>query len=346
MSSAGTRWRRRSVVGALAATAMVLASCGDDDGGSAADVTEAQPPAGSEASAVAGAAPTVANGTDGTDAPTPATEPTGDGAVAAGADIPERIISLSPTHTEMMFAIGAEDLLVAVDDQSDHPAEALDLPHDLSGFEPNVESIVGYEPDLVLMGGDFTGLGEQLDALGIAWWDGPAALTLDDTYAQIEALGELTGRTSEAAEVVASMRTDIDEILAGTPRLDPPLEAYHEIDPSLYSADSTTFIGALYGMVGLRNVADRAEGDSGGYPQLNAEFIVSADPDLIFLADTGCCGENAETVAVRPGWDVITAVRDGGVVEMDDDIASRWGPRVVDYLRAVSDAVQAAAQPA
>ncbi len=344
MSSAGTRRSARSVVGALAAAAMLLAACGDDDGGGAAAGDE---PDATGQSAVVSEAVEVA-APDGTDAPAGA-EPVADSSAVDGEAntvAPGRIVSLSPTHTEMMFAIGADDLLVAVDDQSDHPPAALDLPHDLSGFEPSVESIAGYEPDLVLMGGDFTGLGEQLDALGIAWWDGPAALTLDDTYAQIEALGELTGRTAEAEELVSSMRAEIDEIVAATPRLDPPLEAYHEIDPSLYSADSTTFIGALYGMVGLRNVADRAEGDSGGYPQLNAEFIVSADPDLIFLADTECCDANAETVAARPGWDVITAVRDGGVVEMDDDIASRWGPRVVDYLRAVSEAVQSAAQPA
>ena len=106
-----------------------------------------------------------------------------------------------------------------------------------------------------------------------------------------------------------------------------------------FSADSTTFIGELYSLLGLRNVADGAEGDSGGFPQLNAEFLVSANPDMIFLADTKCCAETAETVAARPGWDVIAGVVNGNVFEMDDDIASRWGPRVVDYLREVSDAV-------
>ena len=249
-------------------------------------------------------------------------------------------MSLSPTHTEIMFAIGAGDQLVAVDDFSNYPAEALELPHDLSGYEPSVEAIAAYEPDLVLIGGDFSGLGAQLDELDVPWWDGPAALTLDDTYAQIEQLGALTGHVGEAAELVGQMQTDIDQIIADTPVPDVPLTLYHELDSSFFSADSTTFIGELYGLLGLQNIADQAEGDSGGYPQLNAEFIVSANPDLIFLADTICCGESAETVAARPGWDAITAVQNGNVVEMSDDIASRWGPRVVEYLAAVSAAVQ------
>jgi iron complex transport system substrate-binding protein len=246
----------------------------------------------------------------------------------------------------MLFAIGAGDRLVAVDEFSDHPAEALELPNELSGFEPNVEAIAAFEPDLVVIGGDFTGLGDQLDAVGIAWWDGPAAVTLDDTYAQLEQLGAVTGQDSEAAELVAQMQADIDAIIGDTTVPDEPLTFYHELDPTYFSADSTTFIGEIYSLLGLQNIADRAEGDSGGFPQLNAEFIVSADPDLIFLADTKCCGETAETVAARDGWGSISAVVDGNVVEMDDDIASRWGPRVVDYLAAVSAAVEQALAPA
>ncbi len=96
---------------------------------------------------------------------------------------------------------------------------------------------------------------------------------------------------------------------------------------------------------GLQNIADRVEGDSGGFPQLSAEFVVSADPDLIFLADTKCCGESAETVAARDGWAALTAVQNGNVIEMDDDIASRWGPRIVEYLAAVAAAVQRAVGP-
>jgi iron complex transport system substrate-binding protein len=182
--------------------------------------------------------------------------------------------------------------------------------------------------------------------LGIAWWDGPAAATLDDTYTQIEQLGAVTGRVGEAAELVSQMQTEIDDIVASTPPAEAPLSFYHELDDTYFSADSTTFIGEIYALLGLQNIADRAEaGDSGGFPQLSAELIVSADPDLIFLADTKCCGQTAETVAARDGWGSMSAVVNGNVIEMDDDIASRWGPRVVDYLAAVAAAVQRAGVP-
>jgi iron complex transport system substrate-binding protein len=91
--------------------------------------------------------------------------------------------------------------------------------------------------------------------------------------------------------------------------------------------------------VGLRNIADEAKGAGGGYPQLSAEYILDADPDLIFLADTKCCGQSARTVAERPGWDRIAAVENGGVIPLDDDVASRWGPRIVEYLRQIATAV-------
>ena len=316
--------RPRTITAVAAVSALLFAACGSDDDGATGATTP-----------VAGATTPDATSTSTSTSAVSAT-------TAPVEVVPQRIVSLSPTHTEMLFAIDAADLLVAVDEFSDHPAQALELPNELSGFEPNVEAIAAYEPDLVVIGGDFTGLGEQLDALGIAWWDGPAALTIDDTYRQIEELGDITGSESEAGTLVAEMRSSIDEIVAATPVPDEPLTYYHELDPTYFSADSTTFIGAVYSLLGLQNIADGAEGDAGGFPQLNAEFIVSADPDLIFLADTKCCGETADTVAARPGWQDIAAVRTGNVIEMDDDIASRWGPRIVEYLADVSAAVVAA----
>jgi iron complex transport system substrate-binding protein len=321
---------RRIVIGAVAGLALFTAvACGSDAASSDIAGGSTLPPVG----------PTTTDPTT-TDpaAPTDAPEATD---VAVG-EFPERIVSLSPTATEMMFAIGAGDRLVAVDDQSNYPAEALALPNELSGFEPNVEAIASFEPDLVLIGGDFTGLGAQLDALGIAWWDGPAALTIDDSYRQIEELGDATGNSDAADALVKEMQASVDEIVLATPEPVEPLTIFHELDPTYFSADSTTFIGELYSLLGLRNIADRAEGNSGGFPQLSPEFIVSADPDLIFLADTKCCQVTADTVAARPGWDAIAAVRNGNVFEMDDDVASRWGPRVVEYLRLVSEAIQQA----
>ena len=135
------------------------------------------------------------------------------------------------------------------------------------------------------------------------------------------------------------MQTRIDEIVAESGDSGAGLSFYHELDPTFFSADSTTFIGQIYSLIGLENVADEDDSESFGFPQLNAEFIVGADPDFIFLADTKCCEQNAGTVAARPGWDAIAAVENGSVIEMDDDIASRWGPRIVDYLDQVAGAV-------
>lgn len=253
-------------------------------------------------------------------------------------DTPSRIVSLSPSHTETLFAIGAGAQVVAVDSFSNFPAEAPIT--DLSAFEPNVEAVAGYEPDLVVLSDDMGGIAAALEQLEIPILLLPAAQNLDEVYAQIEQLGAATGKVGEAAELVKDMQTDIDEIVTSLPEQAEPLTYYHELDNTYYSVTSTTFVGQLYSLLGLENIADAADdGTAGGYPQLSAEYIVEQDPDLVFLADTKCCGQTAATVAARPGWDVLTAVTNGGVVEFDDDIASRWGPRIVDQLRTVADAI-------
>jgi iron complex transport system substrate-binding protein len=250
---------------------------------------------------------------------------------------PQRVVSLSATATEMLFAIGAGEQVVAVDATSNYPPEAPLT--ELSAYEPNVEAIASYEPDLVVASDDIGDLSSSLDALAIPMLLQPAAADLVDSYAQIEQLGTATGNVDGASEVVAGMRARIEEITASVPEFADPPTYYHELDQSYFTATSDTFIGHVYGLVGLRNIADRAKGAAGGYPQLSAEYILDADPDLIFLADTKCCGQNADTVASRPGWERITAVRTGAVVELDDDVASRWGPRVVDFLDVAAEAV-------
>jgi iron complex transport system substrate-binding protein len=250
---------------------------------------------------------------------------------------PGRIVSLSPTSTEMLFAIGAGDQVVAVDENSDYPAEAPVT--DLSGYEPNIESIAGYEPDLVVASDDLGDVVDSLEPLDIPLILQPAAETLEDSYAEIEQLGMATGNSAEAAEVVASMESEIETIVESVPEFSEPPTYYHELDDTYFTATSETFIGTVYGLLGLRNIADRADEEGSGYPQLSGEYIIQADPDLIFLSDTKCCGQSLETVSERPGWDRLTAVRTGAVVELDDDVASRWGPRVVDFLRAAAAAV-------
>lgn len=329
--------KRHTLIGVVASFALVTAACGSDDGDAVEEPVVTEASAEEAPAEPAEPAPEVA-------AEEPAMEEEAmEEEVMEEAVAPERVVSLSPTHTEIMFAIGAGDLLVAVDDFSNFPAEALELPNELSGFEPNVEAIAAFEPDLVLIGGDFTGLGDQLAELDIASWDGPAAATFDDTYAQIEQLGAATGQVAEAAELVLSMQTEISAAVDSSPTPETPLRFYHELDPSFFSADSSTFIGQIYSLFGLENIADADDSESFGFPQLNAEVIIDSNPDLIFLADTKCCGETAASVAARPGWDAIAAVQNGNVIEMDDDIASRWGPRIVDYIQLVATAIESAA---
>jgi iron complex transport system substrate-binding protein len=252
---------------------------------------------------------------------------------------PERIVSLSPTATEMLYAIGAGDQVVAVDEYSNFPQEAVDLGTPLSGFEPNIEAISGYEPDLVIISYDPGSLVEQLGSLGIPVFTAFAAMDLDGVYEQIEQFGALTGQSQGAATLVEQMREQIDAALASV-TLDGSPTYYYELDNTYYSVTSNTFVGQIFGLFGLTNIADGVE-EGNDYPQLSAEVIVSADPDYIFLADTKCCAQTAETVASRDGWGAMKAVTGGTVIELDDDIASRWGPRVVELVQAIATALNA-----
>ncbi|MDO3683554.1 ABC transporter substrate-binding protein [Micromonospora sp. C28ISP2-4] len=251
---------------------------------------------------------------------------------------PEKIVSLSPTSTEMLFAIGAGKQVTAADDQSNYPPEA--PRSDLSGYQPNAEAIAAKNPDLVVISDNLNKIADQLVALKIPVLQIPAAATLDDTYRQLTDLGTLTGHRSEADAVVQKMKDDITALTKDLPKRTEKPTYYHELGPELYTATSKTFIGTIYALAGLENIADPsdADGKNGGYPQLSQEVIVKANPDFVFLSDTKCCKQSADTVKARSGWAGITAVKNNQIVELDDDIASRWGPRVVDLLKVIVDA--------
>lgn len=259
------------------------------------------------------------------------------GRAAAGEEVtvkeePTSIVSLSPTATEMLWAVGAADQVVAVDDQSNYPK---DVPTtELSGYEPNVEAILSYEPDLVVAAEDSGDLVSSLEATGVPTLLLPSATDLAESYDQIERLGRATGNVTGATEVVDEMRTGIEEAVADAPDAD-GMTYFHELTPDLYTATGDTFIGEVYGLFGLQSIAD-AEKSGDDYPQLSAEYVVSADPDFVFLADTDCCGVKVSDIGKRAGWDQVTAVEEGQVLEVDKDVASRWGPRVVDFVEAVA----------
>lgn len=255
---------------------------------------------------------------------------------------PTRIISGSPTHTEILFAIGAGESVIAVDAFSDFPADADDVPH-LDAFNPSVEGFAALDPDLVIVTFDPNDLVGGLGTLGIPVLVLDAPVTVDGVYDQIAEIGAVTGHTDGATSLIERMRTDISSIVAGLPQPMRALTYYHELDPTLFSIGSDTFLGSLYGMLGMTSIADAA---GGGYPQLSAEFVIAADPDFVFLGDGACCAQTAEAVAQRPGWDSMSAVSGERVIVVDEALASRWGPRIVDFLAAVAAAVAGSGEDA
>ena len=250
---------------------------------------------------------------------------------------PKRIISMSATATEMLFAIGAGDRVIAADNFSNFPEETASL-EKLDAYEPNVEAISALDPDLVIISYDPGNLVEQLTTLSIPVFTAGAVADLAGAYEQIEQIGALTGQLAEAVQVSSTMQSEIDAIAAGITKVDPPLTYFYELDPTPYTVTSNTFIGGVMASLGLLNIADGAE-EGNDYPQLSAEIIVERDPDIIFLADTKCCAQSAETVAARDGWGELKAVSTGSIVALDDDIASRWGPRLVNLVRTIADAI-------
>ncbi len=248
---------------------------------------------------------------------------------------PTRIISLSPSATEILFGIGAGPQVIAVDDNSDYPSNAPFTK--LSSFTPNVEAIAAYHPDLVVLQSSATNAAtveSDLQKLKINVFLEVTPSNIGDAYAEFLALGKVTGHPSRAKALVTTMKSRIAEILAKG-RKKSSINIFHELDNTLYSADSTTFIGQIYSDFNFTNIADGT--DAGGYPQLTSESVIKANPKVIFL-DDGPYGESAATVAARPGWSTISAVKNKHVVVLPLDIADRWGPRLVDFYQFVAQA--------
>jgi iron complex transport system substrate-binding protein len=251
---------------------------------------------------------------------------------------PIAIVSLSPTATEMLYAIGAGGQVKAVDKDSDYPAGTPRTT--LNAVALNAEAVAKYEPDLVVAAGLAPAQAQQLAKLDVKVLDEPAATDVSQSYEQLTQLGDATGHPDGAAAVIATMKQKIAAIV--TTASTRAAKYYYELDQTYYSVTSTTFIGRVLRLLGLTSIADAAKGAaaSGGYPQLSAEFILKANPDYVFLADTRCCKQSQATVGKRPGWSALSSVRGGRVISIDDSIASRWGPRIVDLLSTVAAALQ------
>jgi iron complex transport system substrate-binding protein len=252
---------------------------------------------------------------------------------------PERIVSLVPSATEMLFAIGAGPQVIAVDQDSNFPTNAPKTA--LSALSPDIDAIAAMRPDLAVISDDLGPTGALLRQRQIPVLITPPAGALADTYRQIEQLGTVTGHQPEADALHRQMAGQIAQIVGAVLPRPRPLTYYYELDPTLYTVTSRTFVGSIFTMLGLTSVADRLGPRAGAYPRLSPPGVIGLNPDTIFLADTACCRQSAGTVAVRPGWNTIAAVRTGRIYPLDDDIASTWGPRTVDLVRAVAAAARA-----
>jgi iron complex transport system substrate-binding protein len=261
-------------------------------------------------------------------------------AASAGASsVPQCIVSLSPTATETLYAIGAGKQVQAVDTDSDYPTTGLPKKR-INALDPSLEAIIGIckvtsthkttKPDLVVISYNANGIQQKLTGLGIKVINQEPPATVSGAYEQINQLGQLTGHATKAAAIVASLKSTIARDIASVPaHPNKIVTTYYELDPTYYSLTSSTFVGALLKSLGVVNIADPENTSAdAGYPQLSAEYIVSANPKLIFLADTICCKASATSVAKRPGFSKVSAVENHHVVGLNDDIASRWGPRL------------------
>ena len=253
-----------------------------------------------------------------------------------------RIVSLSPTATEDLYAVGAGKQVVAVDETSNYPAG---VPRtSLNGTNPNIEAIARYNPGLVIAQANYNGLAAGLKKLGIPVLIEPAATSLAGAYAQIEQIGQATGHSAQAAAVVKAMKSQIDADIKKAGGTHTDLSYFWEVSASpYYSATSKTLFGQIAGMFGLKNIADAADKASdGGYPELSDEYIVAAKPQIVFLTDNQPSdgGQSPAVVARRPGWSAVPAVKNHEIIPLNDDVASRWGPRLPQLVAAIAQAVE------
>ena len=264
---------------------------------------------------------------------------------------PQCIVSLSPTATETLFAIGAGKQVQAVDQDANFPARGLPKKR-INALNPSVEAVIGIcktsashrssKPDLVIISYDANSIKAKLTALGIRVVEQDAATSISNALGQIKQLGVLTGHAAKANALATSMaktiRADIASVPAHPTKV---INVYYELDPTFYSLTSATFVGSLMKSLGLVNIADaQSTTADAGYPQLSAEYIVSANPQIVFLADTKCCSATPSTVAARPGFVSVSAVKFAHVVNLDDDVASRWGPRLGLLMNQLTAAVK------
>lgn len=245
----------------------------------------------------------------------------------------QKIISLAPSNTEILFAIGAGDQVVGRDALSDYPEEAKAATDIGSTFDAlNTELIVSLNPDLVVAAEINTPEQvKQLEDLGLTVYYLKNPLTLEEMYGNLEIVAQLTGHEQEAASLIESLKARVAAVDEKIAPISSRFSVFYELDATdpakPYTAGKGTFITQLIERAGGHNIA----ADLDGYPQMSLEQVVAADPAFIILGDARY-GISPESIAQRPGWENLSAVKNGKVLAFNDDLVSRPGPRLVDAL--------------
>jgi len=345
----------------IALSLALLAACGAGSAGSGADGVDgqAQGAAAQRSEAAAGTDPGAASGTEPDAVVKTETRPDqgADGAGgkrtvypltvtdATGAQVtleaaPRRIVSTSPSETEILFALGLGDRIVAVSDYDNYPPEALDKPKIGGTWDPNEEAIIAMEPDLVVGGISMSpDIAERLRSLGLAVYKAHPA-SLEEALDTIVQFGVLTDAQEEAERLAAAMREDIRrvaEAAAGIPE-DEKVKVYFEIAPG-WTVGRGEYLDELIRLAGGINVA----GDAEGWLMVNEEHIIAQNPDVILyvanLVDFETGKTLEELIKSRPGWEKMKAIRENRFAGLDEDIISRTGPRITDALLQIAEAL-------
>ena len=251
-----------------------------------------------------------------------------DGQTLVLARPPQRIVSLAPHATEIFCVLGAGDRLVAVDKFANCPAGSGSKP-EIDSFQPNLEAIAGMRPDLVYVFANQGGVVEALRRLSIPVLYLEPADDFDGVFENIELAGRLLGREKEASSLVESLQKRRADVTKRVANVSKGPRVFHELDATYFTVRPDTFIGAFYQLLKAENIA---AGAPTAFPQLSAEVIIARDPEVIVLAD----GEKPSTVSARPGWANISAVKNNRLCEVDPDLVSQPGPRIMDGLEALA----------
>jgi len=261
---------------------------------------------------------------------------------------PSCIVSLSPTATATLYAIGAGSQVGAVDADSTYPAQAqvLALKFKINPLNPSAEAIGSIcpgktKPSLVVISYNANSIQQKLKALGVNVVVQSAPSTLDGAYAQMTQLGQLSGHSSEAAKLTSSIKKSISAAIASNPaHPSKKLTVFYEVGVKpYYSLTSQTFVGSLLKSLGAVNIADEvATSADAGYPSLSAEYILSSNPKLIFTAD----GQTKSQVSARTGFTKVSAAANGAVASLNPNVASEWGPQLPELMKSLASAVRAA----